>query len=326
LGIGFFGSSFIIDVVWLLRNITFDNYISLVFFFAGLSFIGVASMYMTFIDVVGRRMGRHGNRIIWLIFMLPGLHFWTSAIGKDSLTVLAFAMMLQILRKRSGLDWIIFSSGVGLCFMSRPHVGVAIMFSALTFYGFYYSGNGIAWKRYLVRLAMLIMLIGVTVAGYYFLLDSVQKYSSEGFSDIGEFIQSRQDVYADTSSGVDLSSYPIWAKFIVFLLGALPTGINGMLQLGALLEGLVIVGMMLYVLVRLKASWFRSRDQRLVSIFFFFVFLVVTFILSLVAGNQGLAVRQRVMAYIPLAASFIFSLWAVAEAKARRKVSYVGPN
>ena len=240
--------------------------------------------------------------------------------------ILAFSLMLRILCKRSWLDWMILFIGVALSFLTRPHISVSVVFSMLLFYGIYYSGNGNAGKRYLARFAALILLIGVAIGGYYFLLDSVQKYSSAGYSDIADFIESRQDVYAGTASGVDLSDYPVWAKFFIFLLGALPVSIGGLLQIVAFLEGLVIMGMMIYVSAHIKISWFRSWDKRCMGIFFFFIFLTVTILLSLVAGNQGLAVRQRVMAYIPLGASFIFTLWSVSESRVWRKICQMRLN
>lgn len=149
-----------------------------------------------------------------------------------------------------------------------------------------------------------------------FFISYIQKYSASGFFAISDFIDARQDVYADSGAGVDLSNYSWPSRMAIFILGFLPYSI-GFSQLASLFEGGVFVWLLTNVFVmwrHVPSGGFNVEKinpaiDKNVCCFFVLFFLLTCLVLSMVSGNLGLIARQRIMLYMPiLIVYFVFRL------------------
>jgi len=167
------------------------------------------------------------------------------------------------------------------------------------FFAFWYFG---VVKRF-DRLLRLVSTTGfalvfglVLVAAYWFLLDVVQKYSVAGFDGVGEFLDSRGDIYAATGSGVSLNEVPLVVRPLYFLISVLPWQIASVAQLVSMIEGLVFLFLLFSSARNLwSKTWDDgAREARRVAFWVFCLALLVVVELSLISGNAGLAVRLRI--------------------------------
>ncbi|MGH9090473.1 MAG: hypothetical protein ACRDZR_03690 [Acidimicrobiales bacterium] len=132
------------------------NFLGGAFIFAFLAFLSLALFYRAFYMALPEADHR---RYALLLFFLPSLLFWTSAIGKDALISLGLSLAAlggaRILTGRRG-RLLPLASGLALTALVRPHVAL-IFFVALA--ASYIVGNA----RYTSHLAPLTKAFGIIV-------------------------------------------------------------------------------------------------------------------------------------------------------------------
>lgn len=302
---GFSGTAFVVKLLSFFCSIFYNDYFFMILFFSGLSFWGISACYISISEFIEKRF-LYRNKIIILFFLIPGLHFWTVPIGKDSLFMFALgATFLSIFKNKSK---VLFLFSILMIWLLRPHIAFLIIITVGAFYYNVYVSKRSMVVKFSYRFFLILLFLAGAAFSYGFFLDFVQKYSVEGFSSLGEFSESRKSVYADTGSGFDTSTVPVFLRIILFFLGGIPWSFSGFFQLFAMVEGAVILGM----IYKISQVIFKLRNIKNQDVYyqyaiysFIFVFLV-SLLLSFGASNLGLMVRQRVMVYIPLFFSFIF--------------------
>lgn len=310
-GGGFFGSEAVVAVVALVRFFLLDYDFVYLFFssISGLSFVYAYNFLANFsLDVDVDYAKVSSLTTLRFLFLIPGLHFWTGAIGKDSLMVLAYVMMLPFFFGGRAL-WC-FLLGVLIALLVRPHVGGVILLVFFLYFSvkIYFKLSNIA-KIFALSAFFAIALFLLDVL-YGFLISYVQKYSAAGFVSLLDFLDARQDVYSSTGSGLDLSSYSVFAKVLIFLLGFHPASMGGA-QLLVLLEGLVLIYILSKVFLNVRSLAETENFYTLLASLFFLVLLV--FMLSSLSGNLGLIARQRIMVYIPLIFIYFYMRHCIAK-------------
>ncbi|MEN5086555.1 hypothetical protein ABE426_08800 [Sphingobacterium faecium] len=234
------------------------------------------------------------------IFYLPNLHFWSSAIGKDTLLFFCvglFAYSLMKLDKR--IIHVLFS--LLLAYLVRPHIA---LFLLLSFSMAYLMNNKIAsYKR--------IILFGLMLAGGVVMLPSVLEYtkieelsvqSYESFSETKVKNLSR----AHTGSSVDVSSYPLPLKIFTFLYRPTFIDIQSVTALLAAIENFLLLILSIIVLCRKPIKTFKAAPLIIKGLVFFLMIGTVAFSMSL--GNLGIMLRMRNM-FLP--GMLIFILWSM---------------
>ena len=107
-----------------------SNFLGGFFVFAFLGFVSLVLFYRAFRVALPEGNNR---RYAKLVFFLPSLLFWTSAIGKDALISLGLGMgalgAARILARARG-GFLLLGLGLGLTALIRPHLGL-MLFAAL---------------------------------------------------------------------------------------------------------------------------------------------------------------------------------------------------
>lgn len=229
-----------------------------------------------------------GTRIaaLAILLFLPGLHFWTSSIGKDSLALMAYGLIaLGLARPRFSLGML--GAGFLIYFCVRPHVAFVVMLAmALAFLpvigpsrrGAQTIGLGAAVAVALM-LPFIISLIGLEAAG-------VEQVES--------FIAQRQSVNQSGGSSIDLAGQPPPLRVFTFLFRPLFVDASGALGLIVSLENLFLLGV--FGLLAANASLVMRLVKTSEVLRFHAIFaLIVTLVLSQTIANLGLAIRQKMM-------------------------------
>lgn len=278
------------------------------FVFATLAFTGSALFYRAFRLALPEADHRFYGLVV---FFLPSILFWTSAVGKDAWGfwasgVVAYGLARYVREARpSGL--VVAGLGLGLVYVARPHLAAFLILAAgIAFLLFYRAASG---QKLLVWLAGLVLIVGGGIfvlqsAGEFLGLGSVFTLSTE---EVEEFYDYRQDVSTTGGSEftpptafdlVGLASSPIVVLFRPF-----PWEAHNLWSLVTSLESVAWLALFLW---RRRVFW-----NRLVSIrrdpwvAFALGYSLIVILALTTAGNFGIVARQRV-AFLP----FLWMLFA----------------
>ncbi|WP_436863195.1 hypothetical protein [Acinetobacter haemolyticus] len=300
------GSSFIVHLVnWL--SAIFSSFEQMSVFFTGMSLLAFLKLLSLAYSEYYKGNVRHLDFFVILCFLfLPGFHYWTVAIGKDSLIFVAIFMAFYGFYKRNILYIFL---GCILMFFVRVHI-FAIFILSLVFSEYFFAYlNFLNLKKKIYKFLLLSLSIPLSFGLFIFLFNYIQKYSADGFSDIDSFLDGRAEVYADLGSGAWLSVQPYPIKLFAFVFGGVPWISLDMLTIASMVEGAILFLMVAYVIYHLRRGFYNYniRDKAIVFSILFFVFSLVLFF-SLINNNLGVMVRMKVMIYSPLLMLFIIVL------------------
>ena len=132
-----------------------------------LSFIGFVLLFRLANTLIPYNTSIFGVPIFPYIFFLPGFHFWTVGVGKDSLLLFCiglFGFSLLNLKKR----YLYFALSLALTYMVRPHILILLLVSFG--FGYLFSSRFKGYKR----LFSFAVLIGLSI----FILPKVFSYAN----------------------------------------------------------------------------------------------------------------------------------------------------
>lgn len=288
------GTGIIIRIVKLLNFIGFDDYSTVFLFFTSISAIAIVGFYkLIYRDYYSLNM----KIIIFILVLIPGLHFWTVSIGKDSLTLFSTFLVCYGVNNKK---FVISILGAIIILFVRYHIFGILAGSLIIYILFFSSYKPKKISRGMFRLIIVIITLPVAAIFFSGLMKNIQKYSSDGFSDIGSFINNRQDAYSDVGSGVLLSGQPYIVKVFALIFGGIPWLSIDLLSLFSMLEGIVILVTLYFSLSLLYKNRHQNNYFYNVSFYFFIFIFIFLLFMPLISANLGIMARMRVIFYLPL--------------------------
>jgi len=268
-----FGTKFIDSIVHFLIQILNFSYFNTFLFFSSLSFLGIMLLYHIYVQQ--KNVSSYGI----LILFLPGVHFWISSLGKDSLIFLFLSLSLYALIKNK-----IYILGMSILFifLIRPHISlmliVAIIFSFMI--------------KTKVRLSIKIFSSIVLLSFLFIALQSVMQYVGiDSFENIFEYISQRQQYNLEGTSSIIISEMNIIEKYLTFWYRPFFENLT-FSYLIISMENLLYLFMTLYIIKNRK---YIIWDHSMLTIILYIMF--VTFILSSTTANFGIIIRQKIMLF-----------------------------
>ena len=221
------------------------------------------------------------------LLLLPQLHFWTCAIGKDSVCFLLISLIIYAWHFKRPL-WLMLLAIVPLAII-RVHVAgvvaVAFLLAAL-----------LSKRRY--KLFTKAFIMAVSVVGLIFAFDRfLETTNSENVLEVASYAESFTETYSDTGSFVDLSHSPIIVKMGAYLFRPLFFDARNVLTLEASVENLfwlAFVFTMLALLFKRKKRFSIDWGQLGFPLLSALLLLVG---LSYGLSNLGIAMRQKTMIF-----------------------------
>jgi hypothetical protein len=220
-----------------------------------------------------------------LLCFLPGLHFWTSATGKDAPMALGIFLVIFStidIRKRA---WI-FGLGLLICLLTRPHILIILM---------------AAWVgSHVLRNRIPALRIGALVGAIAFIpiaqiiIQIFLDIDILNTNDLSKLVAERQNYFENTvDDGIVYIENPIM-RIIYFTFNPFFYNASSANALMSSFENLILTVMMLRVFVGFRAIEERKKTFAL----FLLLFIVAMVIFQGLGGyNIGLALRQKVMIY-----------------------------
>ena len=264
--------------------------------FSTLGWIGILLFVKMFVNVGVKKNTKFlGIFILPLIFFLPNIHFWTVAVGKDSLIFFAIALFCFSIskeRKRYLLSII----GLFLIIMIRPHIGIFLLISV-----------GISifiWGKMSPFIKLPIFLV-LALGAYFTMFTILTKLgmNAVNLEELLNYFNKREGYYVGkgySASSVNLVGMPIPFKMFTYTFRPLFERFS----INFLILSIENLAFLLLTLTMFRKGFFRwlSQSQFIIK-FSFIYYLVGVAVMSYIMSNFGVASRQKTM--------FLYSLLLV---------------
>jgi hypothetical protein len=308
------GTMFIVYVTQSLLEAFGGTYLDYFLVYQALGIWGIALIMRTIEEMSGALQTETPPLMLMLQF-LPGMYFWTSAIGKDAPLFFACALAVWSCFRISS-RWFWFGLAVAIMVLIRAHVALLTVVSltlALV------AGRG-------VPTAARVLLVGTSAVASVFLFGTLQAELQVDLTSVGSvasFVEQQTD---SATRGVDQTlanaSFPV--KLFSVLYRPLFFDSSGLFGLIASFQNLIMVAIT-FLLIRNFRLWlelFRgSLAIRFASIHFVALFLMLAFMYY----NVGLGLRQREMATPALIITFS-AVWMLSRLRQRATTALPTPS
>ena len=263
--------------------------------------IGYVGLLCVFLAL--QRATAHATRkwkiLFGLVPFMPGLSYWSCAIGKDSFAMLGIGVaLLASLSLKGGMRrHLAILLGAAIVFVVRPHIAAVII-------GAYGTSMLVQARR---RPAERILALVLGAAAAPVALWVLQKYVGIAANSAGlmDFIEARQ-LHARGGSYIDLTGHSPPYIIFTYLFRPLFFDAPNMMGMAASVENVAILGVVLTCIIAgLRRVGSRELAQ-VVFTFSFIYFAVGTPLLAFATSNLGLAVRQKSMVLPALYVSLAF--------------------
>jgi hypothetical protein len=279
------GTMFVVYLTQSMRELFGGTYLDYFLLYQILGIWGLALLMRT-MDEAAFALGTELLPAAIALLFLPGMYFWTAAIGKDA--PLFFACVLSVwscFRISSRWPW--FAVAIIIMVLFRAHVALLTVLSlALALV----AGRG-------VPTAARILLVSAALVGSVYLFATLQAALRVDISSIGSIANFVETQTATATQGVDdtLANAPFLFKLFSLLYRPLFVDADSIFGLIASFQNLLMLGVTIFLArnFRLLMELFRgSLAVRFATIHF----AALYFMMAYMYYNVGLGLRQREMA------------------------------
>lgn len=237
-----------------------------------------------------RFLSKRSKSLALLILFLPGISFWSSAIGKDSLSFMGAGLVCwAALDMRRRYPAIVIAILVFL--LARPHMAGVLLISLAI-------ASAVAMKMSIgKRIGLLVLLLPIVLAGVTFGLQYAGLGDAQGIEDIESYIEKRQGYNLGGGSSMDIASMSVLMRIFSYMFRPLPIEASGLLGLIVSVENTILFLVAVYAAYRaIKAPSAIDRSARMLLIIFSTISLII---LANTTANLGIAIRQKWM-FLPM--------------------------
>jgi hypothetical protein len=260
------------------------SYEAVMAFFSFFGYLGFVYFYIVFRENIKFRHQVFGYDLLKIILFLPNLHFWSASFGKGSISFFAIGLFFfGLSRITSRIVPLLL--GAIIIYHVRPHILLVILIS---------SGIGFIFSTKGVSLAWRMLFITIAVIGFFFIYRDVLTLVG---IDEGEFVSQGLDLthrateLTKATSGVDITNYSLPLQLFTFLFRPLFFDAPGALGLIVSFENLFYLYLTFQIL-NMRAVKFIFTGGFMIKTAML-SFITVSIALAQVAGNLGLAIRQK---------------------------------
>ncbi|TBX66366.1 hypothetical protein EZL74_10985 [Flavobacterium silvisoli] len=293
------GTYFIHAFNYLPANVLGLSYFTGTLMYSLIGFIGLVYFYVIAETFVPYNSKFKNYYLFPGLFFLPNLHFWSCAVGKDTLLFFCIAVfMYGVIKPIQRMPFLIL--GLGLAYFVRPHM---TLFMLLAYGMAYFLTSKVSVFQRVVFFAMMIG-VSVTILPSVMEFAKIEEASVESFDEFSDYksgVLSREHV----GSAINISSYPFPLKVFTFLYRPLFFDINGIPAVLASFENLLLLLLTIKVLRNNPVLVYRKAPLVIQGMLWFLVIGTLAFSQSL--GNVGIMIRMRNM-FLP--GLIIFLLWS----------------
>jgi hypothetical protein len=266
------------------------------------------------LEEVHARIGANDTVISKCLLLLPTIHYWTSAIGKDSLLFLAITLCIWSTLNLSRRI-LYFGFALFLMLLTRVHIALVVV-ASLSIAATFYRG---------LSLGRRIMLLAPAAAAVVVLVLVVRTSFGVNLADAGSianFLAERSAMWQLAAGNASIygASYPV--KLVSLLVRPMFVDARNAFGVVASVENLIVLTIILTCVVQ----W-RKLLELYKKVFFIRFALIATIglilLLAIANYNVGLGLRQRTM-FFPSLLSVFAAVWAYSSRLRRERQRPVG--
>lgn len=307
---GVYGASglstvFIINFVQMLKEYFGGTMLDYFLLFQAMGFWGLLFVLRAF-DEIHAELGQPQNKFVYMLLFLPGLHFWTSAIGKDAPIFLAVAMCTwAVFRLQS--RYLGFAAGVVVSLVVRPHIALITLIALA-------ATVLVARKTSLLsRVALLVVALAGIASVSGLVEQSFNGLNISNTDSVSEFIETKSSVSEESGGDISIinASFPV--RLVSLLFRPFFIDATGALGYIASLENVVLLIIIGSLVWRFRTA-VSVAQAALFARFAILFFILLVILLALVNYNVGLGLRQKMMT-MPALLVFFAAMVAVREAR-----------
>jgi len=267
----------------LIRTFGF-SYEAMMVLFSFLGFLGFLFFYIFFKENIRFKHKWAGFDLMYIVFLLPNLHFWSSSFGKGSIIFLGIGLVFFGL-SNPGKRVVALLIGGMIVYHVRPHIMFVILASSAI--GFTFSSSGISNS---VRFGMIVL---SAVSFFFIYQDVLTMVGIEQGEELNQGLDltHRATELTKATSGVDITNYSMPMQVFTFLFRPLFIDAPGLLGLIVSFENVFYL-LIAFKFLNLGGVRFFLKSNFLVKSAFF-SFITVSIALAQIAGNLGIAIRQK---------------------------------
>ena len=275
------GSFFIYFILYPLIHYLGISYFGLFFLF---SFLGLTGFYFLYKIVININSYKWSN--LYYLLLLPNVHFWTVAIGKDSLIYFAICWLLYnyYFQKK----WRYFLIPILIIGLVRIHILVFITIAFLITLFFLNKKIKIVNKVILVSI-----ISGIIYAASSIIL---QRVGIQEIQDIGSRLEELQFINQGGGSSVNMADENILIKWLAFLFRPFFFEAHNIFGLIVSIENIVWVAIFLKIFFNIRTKLKVNK----IKLFYWASFISV-FAISIpsayILTNLGIAIRLKIMIF-----------------------------
>lgn len=232
------------------------------------------------------------------VLFLPGLSFWSGAIGKDALTLLGSGLLcwaaLNLSRR-----YLAILAALLLFLVARPHIaGILAVSLSLTSIFFLRI-------RLLARVLALAVLMPVCVVLVIFGLEFAGVTDPTDLTAISDRIELQASRNMEGGSSVSISEMSVPVRAFIYLFWPMIVHANGVLGLVVSAENMVLLAIILAAVLSLGNN--RSSLSKWQIAFYLTFSAASLLLLSNTTANLGIAIRQKWM-FLPMILTLAVSI------------------
>lgn len=296
-GFSFTGTDFIYFLTSIFSNTMSMSYGGTFLVYNIFGFIGMVSLSSAFLEVTN---GAKRGVIIFLLaaLFLPGLSFWSSAIGKDALTFMGAGLacwaVLNLGRRYPAMAFAFL-----VILVARPHIA-GILAASLGLTLVLFLRTGIMAKFFTLALTAPLAL-GAVIFG----LDYAGVGDPTSLESISERIAVQQGHNLEGGSSVSITDMSVPMRLVTYMFRPMLLDASGALGLVASFENLALLSIFL---IAVFGALGNTSSLSRFHIFFFLTFSIITWtILANTTANSGIAIRQKWM-FVPMMLTLALSV------------------
>lgn len=253
------------------------------------------------------------NYLATLIIFLPSVSFWSSAIGKDSLSFLATSLALWAtlnLSKRGKLMFL----AITIMLIVRPHIAGAMILAL--------SASVIFDKTTSILKKLILSTVSIIIA--FSLIPFALDYAGVGgqpdSTAIIEYIEKRQSYNMAGGGGVDISSMSLPMQIFTYLFRPLIFEARSIPSLAAALDNLILLFLFLVGGISLLKT--KQLKSSVANRQFMWVYSsICLLILATTTANLGIAIRQKWM-FTPFLILLFITSFKIKKNKSKYKFTH----
>jgi hypothetical protein len=224
------------------------------------------------------------------ILLLPGLHYWNVALGKDSIMFFAIALFFWGVIRRNVICIVI-----GAVLMGIIRSPILALFLVGTIAGNILMNRkvGLIQKGFLTAIGIVLVILIMPVVQERLKLQSVN------YDTVNDYIDYRLTLMQGEGSSVDMSGASPPVKFFSLLFRPIFYDARDWRTLASSFENAVWLSMLVFVLTNIKRKMTITPFAAIYAMLFF-CFIIAATAHSTTLTNLGIAVRMKTMYFIPL--------------------------